>query len=132
MTTPMSSMDYPAGATPTGDGIVVGTGPVTVDMYIDFLCPFCRRFELAAGPTLGGMVGDGLISAVYHPMSFLDAASTTRYSSRAGSASGCASDGGPLSMRASSRMRGTSRWREVRVKKRLPASRAQMCRTTES
>ena len=94
MTTPMSSMDYPAGATPAGDGIVVGDGPVTVDLYIDFLCPFCRRFELAAGPTLGGMVGDGLISAVYHPMSFLDAASTTRYSSRAGSASGCASDGG--------------------------------------
>jgi protein-disulfide isomerase len=94
MTTPMSSMDYPAGATPTGDGIVVGGGPVTVDTYIDFMCPFCRRFELAVGPTLSGMVADGLIRTVYHPMSFLDEASTTRYSSRAGAASGCASDGG--------------------------------------
>jgi protein-disulfide isomerase len=94
MTTPMSPMDYPAGATPAGDGIVVGSGPVTVDVYIDFLCPFCRRFELSAGPTLTAMVGDRQISAVYHPMSFLDAASTTRYSSRAGAASGCAADGG--------------------------------------
>jgi protein-disulfide isomerase len=94
MTTPMSPMDYPAGAGPAGDGIVIGRGPVTVDVYIDFLCPFCRRFELSAGPTLSAMVADGLISSVYHPMSFLDEASTTRYSSRAGAASGCAADGG--------------------------------------
>ena len=94
MTTPTSPTDYPAGATPTGDGIVVGRGPVTVDAYIDFLCPFCREFELSAGPTLNGLVAGGQISLVYHPMSFLDAASTTRYSSRAAAASGCAADGG--------------------------------------
>ena len=84
----------PAGATAAGDGIVLGDGPVTVDAYIDFLCPYCRRFETAAGPALGDMVSEGLISLVYHPMSFLDEASTTRYSSRAAAASGCASDGG--------------------------------------
>ena len=84
----------PAGATAAGDGIVLGGGPVTVDAYIDFLCPYCRRFETAAGPALGDMVSEGLISLVYHPMSFLDEASTTRYSSRAAAASGCASDGG--------------------------------------
>ena len=42
----------PAGATPEGDGVVVGDGPAWVDAYIDFLCPYCRRFERAAGPTL--------------------------------------------------------------------------------
>jgi protein-disulfide isomerase len=76
------------------DGIVVGSGPVTVDAYIDFLCPFCRQFEEASGPALEAMVADRLIRLVYHPLGFLDGLSTTRYSSRAASASGCAADGG--------------------------------------
>lgn len=29
----------PADASQDGDGIALGTGPVTVDAYIDFLCP---------------------------------------------------------------------------------------------
>ncbi|HKB31491.1 MAG TPA: thioredoxin domain-containing protein [Streptosporangiaceae bacterium] len=84
----------PASATPEGDGIVVGSGPIAVDAFIDFLCPFCRVFELSSGPALAAMVTGGVISLAYHPMSFLDEASTTRYSSRAGASSGCASDGG--------------------------------------
>jgi protein-disulfide isomerase len=42
----------PAGATDQGDGIMIGQGPVRVDAFIDFLCPFCRRFELSSGSTL--------------------------------------------------------------------------------
>lgn len=84
----------PANATPEGDGIVVGDGPVRVDAYIDFQCPFCRMFEESSGATLDQLVGEGLISLVSHPMNFLDRASTTRYSTRAAAASGCASDGG--------------------------------------
>jgi protein-disulfide isomerase len=84
----------PANVTPAGDGVLIGDGRVTVDAYIDFLCPFCRQFELAAGPALAGLVADGQISLAYHPMNFLDEASTTRYSTRASAASGCASDGG--------------------------------------
>jgi protein-disulfide isomerase len=82
----------PAGATPDGDGIVIGQGPVRVDAFIDFLCPFCRKFELSSGPTLGSLVADGQASLAYHPMNFLDEASTTRYSTRAAAASGCAAD----------------------------------------
>jgi protein-disulfide isomerase len=84
----------PAGATAEGDGIAVGEGPVPVDAYIDFLCPFCRQFETASGPALKEMVADRLITLVYHPLGFLDRLSTTAYSSRASAASGCASDGG--------------------------------------
>lgn len=84
----------PAGATDEGDGIVIGHGPVRVDAFVDFLCPFCRRFELSSGPTLGRLVADGQINLVYHPMNFLDQASTTSYSTRAAAASGCASDSG--------------------------------------
>jgi protein-disulfide isomerase len=82
----------PAHSTPQGDGVVVGSGPVVVDAYIDFQCPFCRAFEMTSGDALRAMAADGLITLVYHPMNFLDEASTNHYSSRAASASGCASD----------------------------------------
>ncbi|MEA2320256.1 MAG: hypothetical protein QOD81_106 [Solirubrobacteraceae bacterium] len=84
----------PAGGNEAGDGIALGTGPVTVDAYVDFLCPFCRRFEEQSGAALDAMVVDRLITLVYHPLGFLDALSTTRYSSRASAASGCAADHG--------------------------------------
>jgi protein-disulfide isomerase len=82
----------PAHTTPEGDGVMVGSGPIRVDAYIDFQCPFCRAFELTSGDALRAMAADGLITLVYHPMDFLDEASTNHYSSRAASASGCASD----------------------------------------
>jgi protein-disulfide isomerase len=84
----------PAGATGEGDGIMIGRGPVRVDAFIDFLCPFCRQFELSAGPALADLVSSGQVSLVYHPMNFLDEASTTNYSTRAAAASGCAADEG--------------------------------------
>ena len=67
MSHPTVPSRVPAGATPEGDGVVIGDGPVRVDAFIDFLCPFCRQFELA---------------------------STTNYSTRAAAASGCAADQG--------------------------------------
>ena len=84
----------PAGASAEGDGIVIGDGPVTVDAYIDFQCPFCKQFEEVAAPTLDRMITDRLINVVYHPMAFLDRLSTNHYSSRASASSGCAADGG--------------------------------------
>ena len=84
----------PRGAAPEGDGILLGSGAVRVDVYIDFQCPFCKRFEERAAARLSRLVRDGVIHLVYHPMTFLDALSTAAYSSRAAAASGCASDGG--------------------------------------
>src|ERR1700746_1358233 len=84
----------PAGATGEGDGIMIGRGPVRVDAFIDFLCPFCRQVELSAGWALADLVSSGQVSLVYHPMNFLDEASTTNYSTRAAAASGCAADEG--------------------------------------
>jgi protein-disulfide isomerase len=92
VTVPPMPSRVPAGAMPEGDGVVVGDGPVPVDAFIDFLCPFCRRFELASGPALASMVTDHRISIAYHPMNFLDQASTTHYSTRAAAAAGCAAD----------------------------------------
>jgi protein-disulfide isomerase len=84
----------PADAPENGDGIVLGSGPALVDAYIDFLCPFCRMFEERSGPEIDALVDRGVITLLYHPLGFLDRLSTTRYSTRAAAASGCASDGG--------------------------------------
>jgi protein-disulfide isomerase len=92
MAEPALPSRIPGGATAEGDGVLLGLGPVRVDAFIDFLCPYCRQFELSAGPVLAGLVSDGRISLAYHPMNFLDEASTTGYSTRAAAASGCAAD----------------------------------------
>ncbi|MEV0398148.1 DsbA family protein [Polymorphospora rubra] len=84
----------PTGATADGSGIAVGTGPVTVDVYEDFMCPACRQFETQFGPVLDQLVADGRVRVVHHPVAYLDRASTTDYSSRSSAAAGCAADGG--------------------------------------
>jgi protein-disulfide isomerase len=94
MTYPTRPPRLPADATPEGDGVVIGDGPVRVDAFIDFLCPYCRRFELSSSSALARLVADRQASVVYHPMNFLDEASTTSYSTRAAAASGCAADQG--------------------------------------
>jgi protein-disulfide isomerase len=90
------STDYtaPAGASSDGTGIVVGSGPVTVDLYEDFICPACNQFEQQAGADIDQLVADGRIRLVYHPVAYLDRYSSTEYSTRSSAASGCAADGG--------------------------------------
>jgi protein-disulfide isomerase len=92
MTDPAAPSRLPADVTAQGDGVLIGHGAVRVDAFIDFLCPFCRRFELSSGKALASLVADGRVSLAYHPMNFLDEASTTNYSTRAAAASGCAAD----------------------------------------
>ena len=94
MTEPVIPGRLPKGTTSEGDAVLVGDGPVRVDAFIDFLCPFCRQFELSAAPALADLVASGRVSVAYHPMNFLDGASTTDYSTRAAAASGCAADRG--------------------------------------
>ncbi|MCW2694198.1 MAG: protein-disulfide isomerase-like protein [Mycobacterium sp.] len=82
----------PHHTTPEKDGVPLGSGPIVLDAYIDFQCPYCRAFEMSSGDSLRALADEGVITLVYHPMDFLDQASTNRYSSRAASASGCAAD----------------------------------------
>ena len=41
----------PKSATSQADGLVLGSGPVTVDVYLDFMCPVCKAYEGQAGQT---------------------------------------------------------------------------------
>ncbi|GIJ29242.1 membrane protein [Micromonospora qiuiae] len=84
----------PPGANDTGTGIVVGSGPVTVDIYEDYLCPACKRFEQTSGATIDQLISEGKIRAVYHPVAYLNRFSSTDYSTRSSAASGCAAEGG--------------------------------------
>jgi protein-disulfide isomerase len=86
----------PQHATANGDGLVVGSGPKTVEVYVDFMCPHCKVFEESAGGTLNQMAAGNKIKLVSHPVAYLDRFSTTNYSTRASAASGCASDAGKL------------------------------------
>ena len=83
-----SALPVPSGATSEGDGIAIGNGPARVDVYIDFQCPFCKRFELAAQPTIDQLLDQQMVSFVRHPMNFLDRVSATAYSTRARGVSG--------------------------------------------
>ena len=87
-----SRIPAPTGPVPAGvslaDGVTVGrsTAPVTLDLYEDPQCPVCAQFESQVGPAISGWIASGKVKVHYHVISFLDSASTTKYSSRAANA----------------------------------------------
>ncbi|WP_243225976.1 thioredoxin domain-containing protein [Microbacterium sp. CIAB417] len=99
------STDEPEATATTGAGIpqgaegaahfddlalVVGDGPIDVQVWVDPFCPTCHEFEDAAGESIADMVDDGDITYSIHLMNFLDRASQgSEYSTRAGSALTC-------------------------------------------
>jgi protein-disulfide isomerase len=92
---PAANAAVPAGTGGDHTGIGVSSGSVPVDIYIDYLCPNCKRFEDSAQSTLDDLAGKKKISLVYHPIAILDQSTNPPgYSTRAGSAAGCASDAG--------------------------------------
>jgi len=90
----------PVGAVP-GDlgGILAVTAPVkgnvpTLDLYEDFQCPVCGRFEKAMGPTMASMAKARQVKLVVHTLSFLDDNLKNDSSKRSANAVACAADAG--------------------------------------
>ena len=82
------SLVVPAHTT-AGGAIALGesSAPVKVEIYLDYMCPFCGRFERANAAELDRLLAEGTIRLEVYPMSFLDRASSgTRYSTRAANA----------------------------------------------
>ncbi|MCW3815462.1 thioredoxin domain-containing protein [Micromonospora sp. DR5-3] len=87
------SFTSPPNANHTGTGIVLGQGPVTIDLYEDYLCPVCKQFQDTSGPTITQLINENKVRVVYHPVAFLNRFSSTQYSTRSAAASGCAAQG---------------------------------------
>jgi protein-disulfide isomerase len=78
-----------------GGIVVAGTGPIVVDVYSDYLCPVCERFEERYGTELTEAMNAGQITVRYHNVAILDEATTPPgYSTRAANAARCAVDAG--------------------------------------
>jgi protein-disulfide isomerase len=87
----------PPGAVDGGTAFAVGSGPVTLDLYEDFMCPICHEFENQSGATIKQWVTDKKVTVRYHPVAILDASSNgTKYSSRAAGAAAAAAQSGKL------------------------------------
>lgn len=89
--TSTAAASYPVAA----DGVVVTAGqpnaPVTVDVYEDYLCPVCERFENRYGDQLATALGQGKIKVNYHAVTILDNRSVPAgYSTLAANAALCA------------------------------------------
>lgn len=75
-------------------GITMGSGPIKIDLYADFICPACGAYESATKSTMDKLIEENKITLIFHPVAFLDDQSSTDYSTRASGAAACASEGG--------------------------------------
>src|SRR5919112_6157695 len=87
----------PSVAVDSGTAFAAGTGPVTIDLYEDFLCPVCREFETTDSATLQQLIAQNKVTVRYHPVAILNEASNgTNYSTRAAGAAAAAAQAGKL------------------------------------
>jgi protein-disulfide isomerase len=85
---PSKALVAPAGVTAAG-ALTLGeaTAPVRLEVFLDYMCPFCGRFDRANSAEIQRLVADGTVRLELHVLSFLDKASSgTRYSTRAANA----------------------------------------------
>lgn len=91
-------------ATPTPDAAepspapTSSEAPVAIHVYVDYLSPAAREWQLANSTQLKSWVSDGAATLTYHPVSMLTAKSNgTKYSLRAASAAACVATYAPAS-----------------------------------
>ncbi|HET9143306.1 DsbA family protein [Actinophytocola sp.] len=93
--TASAAADYPV----RRDGAVVVAGKdgakVTIDVYEDFLCPFCGRFETTNAAAVERELQNGALQVRYHPVAILnDKSDPAGYSLDAANAALCAAEAG--------------------------------------
>ena len=87
----------PTAATATG-ALTAGSAsaPVRLEVYLDYMCPYCGRFERANGAELQRLVGDGTVRLELYPLAILDRMSQgSRYSTRTANAVATVADRAP-------------------------------------
>jgi len=84
----------PPGPADPVDGLVTGSGPVRVDVWVDYQCPPCSLFEEATGEVLTDYVAAQRVTLSIHPVAFIDDRSKNNYATRAAAAMACAHEQG--------------------------------------
>ncbi|MDR3360253.1 MAG: DsbA family protein [Bifidobacteriaceae bacterium] len=70
--------------------------PTQIDVFVDYMCPFCRHFERDNGADVQELVDRGVASLIMHPIAILDRLSAgTMYSTRAAAAAYAVAAGAP-------------------------------------
>lgn len=72
------------------------SGTLNIQVYLDYLCPFCGDFEKTNGEYIASLIENGKTTVETHPMAILDRLSQgTRYSTRAANAAACVANYSP-------------------------------------
>ncbi|GAB77240.1 Thioredoxin [Austwickia chelonae] len=87
----VSGKDAPVVAT---NGGVLKEGIPTLQIFEDFQCPWCQKFDQMFGPKIGELGAAGKINVVYYQKTFLDDSLRNNSSTKAANAALCASDAG--------------------------------------
>jgi protein-disulfide isomerase len=91
---PTTQSDDAAAATPTPTPSNASTADIRV--YVDYLAPGAKEFELANASQLSGWVTEGAATLSYYPVAMLTAKSNgTKYSLRAAGAAACVASHSP-------------------------------------
>ncbi|MEJ2867634.1 thioredoxin domain-containing protein [Actinomycetospora sp. OC33-EN08] len=78
-----------------GGTIAAGSGPTTIDVYEDALCPACKQFESVYGERFTDALNAGRVTVRYHMVNLLEQQSTPPgYSTAGGNALMCAAANG--------------------------------------
>lgn len=90
LTAPTGTAQADATPTPTPTVTATETAPVEIHVYVDYLSPSARDWQLANKAQLSSWVAEGAATLTYHPVAMLTAKSNgTKYSLRAASAAAC-------------------------------------------
>jgi protein-disulfide isomerase len=88
----------PAGHTPIPNAVSSTANVVDIQMYVDYLCPYCNSFEKTNTAQLESWIKRGAATVEIHPISILNSNSQgTQYSTRAANAAACVANFSPNS-----------------------------------
>ncbi|CAN5232957.1 hypothetical protein BH09ACT5_BH09ACT5_10650 [soil metagenome] len=85
-----------AGEEPTPNTRDEAAGTIDIQMYVDYLCPYCGQFEATNWDYITSLLENGKTTVEIHPIAILDSlAQGSKYSTRATNAAACVANYSP-------------------------------------
>ncbi len=86
----------PADAALVPNPVNYANGTVDIQIYVDYLCPFCGQFEQTNAAQIKQWISNNAATVETHPLAILDRSSMgTKYSTRAANAASCVANYSP-------------------------------------